>query len=223
MCRRWYTSYLHGVVTDNFVQQCYRGLVSWRKESVSSDCTQEVAACFTLVFAAHTLPARFLLVVQLYENRWVLCWDPREGASYPPSSSAVTNHKSCCSMRLSDFYVLGPLRRTEFADDLQQTSTWSKLSPPDSTSISSTPRQKRYRHGGKTLKCHHCLSGGLVCTICYLRCATSGPLGRCFISSQLQCCNQSQILLAAWDLVISISLDPLRCTQFADDLQQTST
>jgi hypothetical protein len=86
---------LYGVVTDNFVQLCCRGLLSWRKTSVLSDCTQEVTACFTSVFAANTLPARFLLVVQWYENRWVLCRDPREGASYPPGCSSVTSHISC--------------------------------------------------------------------------------------------------------------------------------
>ena len=153
-------------LSNSATEACYPGE---KKKSVSSDCTQEVTACFTSVFAAKSLPARFLLVQSS---------DMKIAEWYGGTLGRLVHIPQLHSCNQSQILLavwesvistsLDPLRCIQFAD-LQQTSTWTKLLPPDSTSISSTPGQKPYCHSGKVLKYHCCLSEGLVCTICYLR------------------------------------------------------
>jgi len=67
----------------------------------------------------------------------------------------------CCSWEVvdshSDFPLLGPLRNTWSASDLQKTSTWSKLSPHGCRNMTPiffpTPGYKRCCHGGQMRKC----------------------------------------------------------------------
>ena len=94
----------------------------------------------------------------------------------------VTSY-SATDRRLRTTLVAGPISRPAvsisvdtlrsiwLANDLKQTSTWSKLSPPDYTQcthIYSTPGYKSRRQERKnTLKWQRWLRGCLVCTICY--------------------------------------------------------
>jgi hypothetical protein len=67
------------------------------------------------------------------------------------------------------YSTLDPLRNNWLAGDLQQTSTWSKLSPPGYwllTPISSVPGYKPWRHVGQMLKCQWWLWGCHTCTVC---------------------------------------------------------
>ena len=57
MCRRCYTSDFNGVVTAT--EACYPG----EKKSVSSDCTREVIARFTSVFAANSFSSQALISI----------------------------------------------------------------------------------------------------------------------------------------------------------------